>query len=150
MSNNFNFPQYRTVYYELNPLTGYYTRSEKQPEKSPLMRLPFELKFAVTRAEKIKCHAKQVIHSRQMTKTGSYYFITGLQETGLQNWYLGNDFEYKDGKKIISIVLFHFSEDNSRLTVYYLPKYDKPNTGLRLQFARLLIPNLLKSETVCI
>jgi len=150
MTNNFNLAKYRTVYYELNPVTGYYTRSEKQAEKSPLMRLPFELKFATTRADKIKCHAKQVIHSRQMTRTGSYYFITGLQETGLQNWYLGNDYEYKDGKKVISIVLCHFSEDNSRLTVYYFPKYDKPNKGLRLRFARLYIPNLLKSETVCI
>lgn len=150
MSNIFNLAMYRTVYYELNPATGYYTRSEKQPEKSPLMRLSYELKFAATRADKIKCHAKQVIHSRQTTKTGSYYFITGLQETGLKNWYLGNDYEYKDGKKVISIVLFCFSNDNSRLTVYYFPKYDKPNTGLRLRFARLIIPNLLQSETVCI
>ena len=150
MSNNFNLAKYRTVYYEFNPVTGYYTKSKKQAEKRPLMRLPLELKFAVTRAEKIKCHAKQVIHSRQTTKSGSYYFITGLQETGLQNWYLGNDYEYKDGKKVISIVLFHFSEDNSRLTVYYFPHYDKPNTGLRLRFVRSVIPNLLQSETICI
>lgn len=150
MNNIFNLAKYRTVYYGFNPETGYYTKSEKQAEKTPLMRLPYELKFAVTRAEKIKCHAKQVIHSRQMTKSGSYYFITGLQETGLQNWYLGNDYEYKDGKKVISIVLFHFSEDNSRLTVYYFRHYDKPNTGLRLRFVRSVIPNLLQSETLCI
>lgn len=150
MNNIFNLAKYRTVYYEFNPKTGYYTKSEKQACKTPVMRLPYELKFEATRADKIKCHAKQLIHSRQTTKTGSYFFVTGLQETGLQNWYLGNDYEYKDGKKIISIVLFHFSEGNSRMTVYYFPHYDKPNTGLRLRFVRSVIPNLVQPATVCI
>lgn len=147
MVKTFNLAGHRTVFYALNPETGYYTKSEKQPEKSPVMRLPYELKFAITRADKIKCNAKQIIHSRLLTKTGQYLFFTGLQETGFQDWYLGNDYEYKSGKKVLSIILFHFRNDNSQLTVYYFPKYDKPNTGLRLKFARLAIPTLLDTET---
>ena len=147
MVKTFNLAGHRTVFYAFNPETGYYTKSEKQPEKSPVMRLPYELKFAITRADKIKCNAKQIIHSRLLTKTGQYLFFTGLQETGFQDWYLGNDYEYKSGKKVISIILFHFWNYNSQLTVYYFPKYDKPNTGLRLKFARLAIPTLLDTET---
>lgn len=146
MVKTFNLAGHRTVFYALNPETGYYTKSEKQPEKSPLMRLSYELKFAITRAEKIKCNAKQIIHSRLLTKTGQFMFFTGLQNTGFENWFLGNDYEYKSGKKVISIVLFHFSYDNSQLTVYYFPNYDKPNTGLRLKFAKLVIPTLLDTK----
>lgn len=147
MSKTFNLAGHRTVFYAFNPETGYYTKSEKQPEKSPVMRLPYELKFAITRADKIKCNAKQIIHSRLLTKAGQYLFFTGLQESGFQDWYLGNDYEYKSGKKVLSIILFHFRNDNSQLTVYYFPKYDKPNTSLRLKFARLAIPTLLDTET---
>ena len=150
MTDIFNFPQYRTVYYGFNPETGYYTKSEKQAEKTPLMRLPYEMRFEVTRAENIKYNAGQVIHSRLKTKTGNYIFFTGLQETGLKNWYLGNDYEYRNGIKKISIVIFHFSEDNSRLSVYYFPHFYKPNADLRLQFVLSIIPNLLQSETLCI
>lgn len=150
MSKPFNLAAYRTVIYALNQETGYYIKSEKQPEKSPLMRLPYDLKYTVTRAEKIKCNAKQVIHSRLMTKAGSYQFITGLQETGLKDWFLGNDYEYRNGKKVISIVIFRFAEDNSRLTVYYFTHYDKPNTGLRMRFARSIIPVISQTEGVCI
>jgi hypothetical protein len=145
MVKTFNLAGHRTVFYAFNPETGYYTKSEKQPEKSPVMRLPYELKFAITRADKIKCNAKQIIHSRLLTKTGQYLFFTGLQETGFQDWYLGNDYEYKSGKKVISIVLFHFMNDNSQLAVYYFPKYDKPNTGLRLMFAKKAIPLILNT-----
>ena len=147
MVKTFNLAGHRTVFYAFNPETGYYTKSEKQPDKSPVMRLPYELKFAMTRADKIKCNAKQIIHSRLLTKTGQYLFFTGLQETGFQDWYLGNDYEYKSGKKVLSIILFHFWNDNSQLTVYYFPKYDKPNTALRLKFAKLAITTLLDTKT---
>ena len=149
MTDIFNFPQYRTVYYGFNPETGYYTKSEKQAEKTPVMRLPYELRFAETQAEQIKANAKHIIHSKQKKKDGSYQFMTGLQDTGLQNWYLGNDYECRKGIKKISIVIFRFSEDNSRMTVFYFPHFDKPSTDLRLQFARSFIPKLLQSKTLC-
>jgi hypothetical protein len=138
----FNLPQYRTIIYLFKPETGYYTKSEKQPEKTPLMRLPYELRLTPTQAEKIKCNAKELIVSRDRRKTGSYNFFTGIQETDFRNWFLGNDFERINEKKIISIILFHFSDDNSRLTVYYFSRYDKGKTDLRLRFANEIIPNL--------
>jgi hypothetical protein len=128
----------------MNPKTGYYTKTEMQPCKVPVMRLPYELKITPTQVEKIKCNAKELIVSREISKTGKYKFFTGIQETSFQNWYLGNDYQRLNGQKVISIILLHFSEDNSRLTVYYFSRYDKINTDQRMRFANDAIPNLLK------
>src|SRR5689334_16458623 len=92
----------------------------------------------------IKCNAKDVIVSRERYRTGSYRFFTGILETDYQNWYCGNDYQIINRVKIISICLFHFSADNSRLMVYYFAAYDKGNTFKRLQFANAIIPQLLK------
>ena len=54
MTANFNLGQYKTVLYELNQETGYYTKKKEQPLKTPVMRLPYELKLAATRADQIK------------------------------------------------------------------------------------------------
>jgi hypothetical protein len=146
MRKKFNLPQYKAVNYDFNPQTGYYAKSEKQALKTPVMRLPFEMKIAPTQVEKIKCNAKELFHSREKTKTGSYKFITGLQKTNFNEWFLGNDFEMIRGEKVISIILFHFAEEYSRLTVYYFSHYDKGKTEFRLQFANEAIPYLLEPE----
>ena len=54
MTDIFNFPQYRTVYYGFNPETGYYTKSEKQAEKTPVMRLPYELRLPKHRQSRLR------------------------------------------------------------------------------------------------
>ena len=146
MSKTFNLPHYKAVVYRFNPETGYYTKTEKQPFKTPVMRLPFELRSEQTRAEQIKCNAGEVLVSRERTKTGSYKFFTGVQKTGFENWFLGNDYEMRNGKKIVSLILFHFTEEFSHLTVYYFSGYDKKNKVLRLQFAREVIPLLLNTK----
>ena len=81
MAKQFNLPQYKTVVYQINQQTGYYTKTEKQPEKTPVMRLPYELKLTPTQAEKIKTNAHHLLVSRGKTKTGNYTFITGIQPT---------------------------------------------------------------------
>ena len=44
---------------------------------------------------------------------------------------LGNDYEFIGGEKLISIILFHFSEDNSRLTVF------KKNNNFNKRFSEV-------------
>ncbi len=145
MQTMFNLPQYKPVYYTLNPQSGYYTKSLQQPLKTPVMRLPYELRVTPTQLEKIKTNAKELIVSREKTKAGNYKFFTGIQQTNFKNWYLGNDFEKLNGLKVISIILFHFKNDNSELTVYYFSRFDKGNTSLRLAFANSIIPHLLNA-----
>jgi len=44
---------------------------------------------------------------------------------------LGNDYEFIGGEKLISIILFHFCEDNSRLTVF------KKNNNFNKRFSEV-------------
>jgi hypothetical protein len=146
MKTPFNLPQYRTVFYRMNPETGYFTKTEKQPEKEPFMRLPYELRVTPAQAENIRCNVNTLILSREKTKKGKYKFITGLLDTDFKNWFSGNDYVARKDRKIISIVLFQFSEDNSRLLVYYFPGYDKGNTKERIAFSNMAIPAIQRQQ----
>ncbi len=138
--------QYKIIYYSLNSATGYYTKSEIQPEKIPFMRVPYELRVTKTQSELIKTNATELIVSREMTKTKSYKFLTGIQKTNYKNWFIGNDYEYIKGKKVLSLILFQFCEFNECLTVYYFSRYDKGRTDLRMNFAHQTIPFLIKKH----
>ena len=138
--------QYKIIYYSLNSATGYYTKSEIQPERIPFMRIPYELRVTKTQSETIKTNATELIVSREMTKTKSYKFITGIQKTNFKNWFIGNDYEYIKGKKVLSLILFQFCEINECLTVYYFSRYDKGRTDLRMNFAHQTIPFLIQKH----
>ena len=77
---------------------------------------------------------------------GKHKLKTGIQNTYFQNWYLGNDYEWQSGIKVISLMLFHFTYHETELEVYYFHHYDKPNNFHRLQFANAIIPHLQKAE----
>lgn len=143
MKKSFNSPYYRTVNYELNAQTGYYTKTKHQHSPVPVMSLPFEIRRTFTQAEKIKVNAKELLISREKNKKKSYKFITGIQETSFFCWYIGNHYEYIKGEKITSLILFHFANDNSQLTAYFFPKYDKSNSAERMRFADFIIPQII-------
>ena len=50
----------------------------------------------------------------------SRQLCTGLQaqqdvrNTHYENWYLGNDYEYQNGLKVISIIIFHFTNNDNK------------------------------------
>ena len=138
--------QYKTIFYSLNMATGYYTKSEIQPERIPFMRMPYELRVAKTQKENIKSNATELIVSREMTKTKSYKFFTGIQKTNFKNWFIGNDYEFIKGKKVLSLIIFQFCEFNECLTVYYFSRYDKGSTDLRIKFAQQTIPLLIQKH----
>jgi hypothetical protein len=138
--------QYKRIYYSLNSATGYYTKSETQPERIPFMRTPYELRVAKTQSENIKSNATELIVSREMSKTNSYKFITGIQKTNFKNWFVGNDYEFIKNKKVLSLILFQFCEFNECLTVYYFSRYDKGSTDLRIKFANQTIQFLIQKH----
>ena len=145
MSSKFNLPQFKAINYRFNPETGYFTKTEKQALESSLMRLPYQVKIARTQADKIKCNAQRVIFSREMNKSGTYKFFTGLQETNLPEWYIGNDYEYVNGKKVTSLILFNLTEGNSQLTIFYFKRFDKRTHRDRVEFAHGIIPIISES-----
>lgn len=143
MSTFNTLPNHKTIVYELNQQSGYYTKSDTQPERYPVMRLPFELKISPTQATHIKVNASELLHSK--LQNDKYKFFTGLQPLNYANWFIGNDFEMVRGKKITSMVITYVTNDRTKLVVYYFARFDKSNALLRTSFANSIIPYLIKN-----
>lgn len=148
MNNVQILPQYKTVFFRNQPQTGYYTKTARQPENMPVMRIPYELKVEPTQLHQIKCNALQIIRGREKFKKGSYKFFTGLQETNFKQWFAGNDYEFIKGEKKLSLCLFHFTEDNSRLTVFYFGRFYIDRREAAELFINDSIPYLLENHFI--
>jgi hypothetical protein len=144
MFNRANLPAYKIVFYGNNPQTGYFTKREQQPEKTPVMRLPYELRVEPAQVHQIKVNAKDIIRSRETFKNGQFKFLTGLQDTNFKQWFSGNDYEILKGEKVKTLCLFHFSNDNSRLTVFYFSRFYIDNPDARWRLINDAIPALLE------
>ena len=112
------------------------------------MRIPYELKVEPTQLHQIKCNALQIIRGREKFKKGSYKFFTGLQETNFKQWFAGNDYEFIKGEKKLSLCLFHFTKDNSRLTVFYFGRFYIDRREARELFINDSIPYLLENHFI--
>ncbi len=131
MSNKFNSIEYKTSIYKLNNETCKY---EKQPTFVPFEKLPFELKIETTREPNIKRNgATEIITGR--IKGGKRLFFTGLIPVGRwENWFLGNDYQFTNGKKKNSLVIFNTRDNNRELVVYYFNSFYKDNPAERIRF----------------
>ena len=127
----FKFPDYKTFVFVFNPETGKYLRNI---ERVPFNKLPYQLKVEKTQEQKIRLNGANEIITGPI-KGGKRLFFTGILPCDSSNeWYYGNDYEITlEGKKN-SIVVFHFSNDNSKLTVYYFNNYYKYNQTERVKF----------------
>jgi hypothetical protein len=122
MREKFNLPEFKTINYVLNVEIGKY---EKQPERIPFNKLPFELKVETTIDEKIKRNGANEIITAGI-KGGQRMFFSGLIAVPkFPNWFYGNDYEIKNGKKKNSLVVFHFANNNRELVIYYFNNYYK-------------------------
>ena len=106
MNSIFNFPQYKHVVYTFSSKTGYYYKSNIQPEKQPVNALPYELKREYSQAAQIKCNAKEILVKHEYKKeNGSKKLLTGLRETNFLNWYIGDHVRFSNKEKINSLLL---------------------------------------------
>ncbi len=127
--------EYKEAKYINNAQNGYF---EKQPQRIPFAKLPFDLKVETTHLESIKRNgAKEVLRGR--TVKGNYTFFTGLQPTDFKNWYLGNDYKKVNNVKTNSLVIVHFTEDNSQMELYYFNQFYKFGKVDRLRFVNQFI-----------
>ena len=129
--STFKFPEYKTIFYTLNPETGKY---QKEPERIPFNKLPYELMVQPTQDPKIKANgANEIITGR--IKNGKRLFFTGMVPVfnSAVN-YLGNDYQITAKVKTNSLVVFQFSPDNTRLNIYYFNNYYIHNPQERIKF----------------
>ena len=136
----FNLPKYSKVLYQLQPGGVYYVQTAIEAQETSLERLPKEMRLAPTGAAQIKPNADKMLLDRP--EKSKHKFRTGIQQTNYTGWYLGNDYEYYRGEKVISIILFHFTSHDTAIEVYYFYRYDKANSFYRMQFAHNAIPYL--------
>lgn len=112
--NHFTEPVIST--YFLNDETRYYERATAPPDFN---KIPAELKVEKTqRQEQIKSE----FICRGRIVNGKYKFFTGLlptDYTATAQLYFGDHYEFRNGQKINSFILFQFKEGNSKLIVYY-------------------------------
>ena len=132
----FNFPEYKTVVYVLNPETGKY---QKEPERVPFNKMPPVLKVETTQDERIKANgANEIITGR--IQNGKRLFFSGLVPVrNSSQWYNGNDYQMTPQGKKNSLVIFHFSQDNRQMNVYYFNAYYKHSRDERINFICLFI-----------
>ena len=135
-------PQYKPVYYAYDPETGNYSKTPQNALKTPVMRLPFELKTEPAILHQIKCNAREIIRGKEKFKSGSFKFFTGMQATDFKQWFSGNDYELMKTGKTLSLCLFHFSNDKTRLTVFYFGRFYKENRAERERFITGIVPHL--------
>ncbi|MFL5739877.1 MAG: hypothetical protein ACJ75B_06640 [Flavisolibacter sp.] len=147
MVNPFNIPVYKWVVYRFSPKTGFFVKSQVQPEKFPCNALPYELKREYTQAAQIKGKAKECLTKHEYKKeNNSRKILTGLQETAYGGWYSGDHLRMYKGGKLKSLMIIHFTTDNTTLNVFYFSGFFKEYEGDRLRFANGVIPLLLQKH----
>lgn len=124
-------PKFQLCQYAINISTGWY---DKQPQRIAFGKLPERLKVEKTQDPRILSNgANEIITGgfRQKKRT----FFSGLVQLDAPGWYAGNDYEVRNGKKSISLVLFQFTGNDQFLSVYYFTGWYKENRAERAQFS---------------
>jgi hypothetical protein len=138
--NSSNNSSYKWVIYRFNPETGFYNKTISQPENYAVNSLPYELKREEIQGSNIKPNANEGLFKRSYNTKGSRNVLTGLQQLGVNNWFVGNVF-YK-GKT--SLLIVHFTPDNENLYLFLYSGYDKVNSYQRQKYAVSQLPILVK------
>lgn len=125
----FNFPKYHAIKYQNNPQTG---RFEKLPSLIAFKKMPFDLKVETTQEQKIINQGARTIISGRI-KEGKREFFTGLIPLS-HTEFVGNHYESIKGVKKLSLIIFEFTPDNSKLSVYFFNHYYIENRDERLKF----------------
>ena len=144
MRNPQFLPQYKTVFYAYDPQTGQYIKTSRNAQETPVIRLPYQLKTEPAILHQIKCNASIIIRGNEKFKSGSFKFFTGMQATDFKEWFAGNDYELMKTGKVLSLCLFHFTNDKTGLIVYYFGRFYKENRAERERFISCTIPLLQK------
>ncbi|MBC8181548.1 hypothetical protein H8E88_10535 [candidate division KSB1 bacterium] len=106
-------PEHKYLYFKLNPDTGYFQMIRGV---MGFQKVPNELKLEQTQRKEI---IKSDFLIRGRIKNGKYLFFTGLLKTNFDNWYFGDFFEIRNGIKKNSLILFNFSQDQTRFEMYF-------------------------------
>lgn len=105
----------------------------------PFTKLPEYLKVTETRDRgRRAAGAGMMIQGPTRNKVRTFH--TGLIPTGIERWFVGDHPDVYAGRTCLNTVVFHFSADSRRLTVFYFTGLQKFSIAERARFAQQVIP----------
>lgn len=138
-----NAPAHKVTTYTNDMASG---RFLKDATIIPFTKLPEYLKVTETRDHgRREVGAGMMIHGPMRNKVRTLH--TGLIPSGIERWYVGDHPDVYAGRTCRNTVLFHFSADSRRLTVFYFTGLEKHSIPERVRFAQQVIPWLRPNET---
>ena len=130
-------PDSKVFRFQKNKETGIYEKTEGREQFS---KIPDELFIdEIRHPEKIV--AEKIIRGRERVDK-TYKFQTGIRPIGIGTYY-GDHYEFKNGKKVNSFVLFRFLSGGESLEVHFFNAY-KLFPRVRKKFASSYLQSLTK------
>ncbi len=132
---------FKHIAYAINIHTGYFVKTDQQPELTATQIMPAELMREKTILPHIK--AEYSLFKHLYKDNHSKTMFTGLQPSQkFKNWYIGNNYRQIKGQKALELLLIFIAPKNDRMHVFYFPAFYKNTDGLRQQYATSIIPIL--------
>jgi hypothetical protein len=136
MKTTIKLPEYIPVKYGMDPERDCYTQIENHYEKA-VIGLPHELSI-------LSLYEPILIVVNEDCRSLDNIELFCIHQTDFRSWYVGNTYLNVQRKKLRSLVLFRFSEDEKTFTVYYFPHYGEKNKEEGLWFTMDTIQCLLQ------
>ena len=125
------FAKFHRIDFLLDMDAGWYIR---QPQPIHFAKVPGKLKIERTQLDRFRQQGAEMMIVGPM-RENRRTFHTGLRTLPVHGWFIGNDYELRNGKKVLSLVLFEFSADNAGLTLYYFHGFYRDDRENREQYA---------------
>lgn len=123
--------RHHRITFDLDTDAGWYIR---RPALLHFAKVPGKLKVERTQVERFRDQgADMIITGPMRAKRRTFY--TGLRQLPVVGWYIGNDYEQRNGRKVLSLVLFQFSADHAELTLYYFNGFYRADAEDRSRYA---------------
>lgn len=125
------FAKFHRITFDLDLDAGWYIR---RPAALHFAKVPGKLKVERTQVERFRDQGAETIITGPM-RENRRTFYTGLRQLPVEGCYIGNDYEQRNGKKVLSLVLFQFSTDHAELTLYYFNRFYRADAEDRSRYA---------------
>jgi len=131
MIDGSTFAKFHRITFDHDIDSGWYIR---RPAPIHFAKVPGKLKVERTQVERFRDQgADKVITGPMRDKRRTFY--TGLRQLPVEGCYVGNDYEQRNGRKVLSLVLFQFSADHAELTLYYFNGFYRADAEDRSRYA---------------
>lgn len=130
--------KFHRITFDLDRDAGWYIR---RPELVPFAKVPEKLKVERTQEERFRNQGAHTTITGPM-RAKRRTFFSGMRALPVEQWYIGNDYEQRGGKKVLSLVLFHFSGDFAELNLYYFNGFYRAAVEDRTRWAVAFIRHM--------